>query len=341
MIRWLTIPTLLLALGWPVGAQAAPASRTPAQLERLNKAFTRLIRHTSQHARLLQRLQRYQRTIRTTRARPSGPARDYKLRRLLAGARSLAKRLSAADKRVARARADVAAARKLLIRSLARLKKAQQGRARRALAQTRVRGRLTVLRITRTRLHPLDGPREISEKADLLKDSEEKIRKRLAEIDRVIVRLGKRQKLRRIARGVDRYAGLFGEDTSRRRVTRIRPARPVGAAEGPGTPADGLQATNDMDAGYTNPSATYGDDTSSRGVSSGTYAVVLKELLTSATLAALRKAGRSSDPRVRLAALQKARAELKRAMAQLRSKARRYRAKAAQLRKREQQRRRR
>ena len=49
--------------------------------------------------------------------------------------------------------------------------------------------------------------------------------------------------LRRIARRVDRYSGLFAEDTSRRRVTRIRPARPVSAGEpGAGAPAEGVHS---------------------------------------------------------------------------------------------------
>lgn len=343
MIRWIYMTALVLALGWPAEAQAAPTSRSPAQLVRLNKAFNRLVQLNIQHSRLLVRLKRFQTTIRTTRARTAGPARDFKLRRLLAGARALAKRLSTTDKQIAKALADVTATRLSLIQALTRLEKSQQTRARRALVHTagKGRGRLTVLRIARTRLHPLDGPREIGEKADLLKDSEEKIRKRLQEIDRVISRLGKRLRLRRIARGVDRYSGLFAEDTSRRRVTRIRPVRSPGASD-PGVPAEGLLATNDMDAGYTTtPSSTFGDDSHSRGISSSTYAVVLKELLTPATLAALRKAGRSSDPRVRLRALRKARAELKRAVVRLRARARRYRTKAKRLRQSEQQRRRR
>jgi len=340
MIRWFPITALLLALAWPSQAQAAPSDRMPAQLVRLNKTFARLLRLNSQRTQLLTRLRRFHATVRTTRARPAGPARDFKLRRLLAGARTLAKRLSILDKQVAKALADVTTARASLIQTLTRLKKPQRNRARRALANTAGKGqkRHTVLRIAKTRLDPLDGPREIDEKADLLKDSEEKIRKRLREISQIISRLGKRQKLRRIARGVDRYSGLFAEDTSRRRVTRIRPAKTT-AAVNPGAPAEGLQDSNDMDAGYT-PSSTFGDDSHSRGTSSSTYAVVLKELLTPTTLAALRKAGRSSDPRVRLRALRKARAELQRAIAKLKARAHRYRAKAKRLRQTEQTRRR-
>lgn len=344
MNRWISITALLLALAWPTTAQAAPQESTSAGLARLNKAFTRVVQLNNQRSQLLKRLKRFQATIRTTRVRPAGPARDFKLRRLLAGARALAKRLSTTDKQLRRALTNLTAARAGLIQAMTRLKKSQQSRVRRALSQTagRAHGKLTVLRIAKTKLHPLDGPRQINEKADLLKDSEEKIRKRLKEIDQVITRIGKRQKLRRIARGVDRYSGLFGEDTSRRRVTRIRPSKaPAGAAD-PGAPAEGLQNSSDMDGGYTgNPNSTFGDDSSSRGgASSSTYAVVLKELLTPATLAALRKAGRSSDPRVRLRALRKARAELHRAIAKLKAKARRYRAKAKRLRQSEQRRRR-
>ncbi len=339
MIRWILIAALLMALGGPMEAQAAPGGRTPAQLVRLNKTFARLLQLNRQRSQLLGRLKRFQATVRTTRARPAGPARDFKLRRLLAGARTLAKRLSTTDTQVAKALADVTAARMSLIQSMARLQRAQQTRARRALQHTagKNRRRLTVLRIAKTRLDPLDGPREIDEKADLLKDSEEKIRKRLQEITRVISRIGKRQKLRRIARGVDRYSGLFAEDTSRRRVTRIRPTTSTVAGD-PAAPAEGLYGANDMDAGYA-PSSTFNDDGHSRATSSSTYAVVLKELLTPTTLAALRKAGRSSDPRARLRALRKARAELQRAVAKLKARAQRYRSKAKRLRKKERNRR--
>ncbi|MFH2007162.1 MAG: hypothetical protein ABI333_11295 [bacterium] len=333
MIRWTSTIALLLALGWPTTAQAESSKQTVGtQLATLNRAFNALNQRILERASLLKRMQRYQATIRQTREQKAGPARDYKLRRLLAEARALAKSLSGTDAQLLRAQQVLERARSALLRTLSRLKQAQQERIRKALAKTSSKdGRKpTVLRVAKTRIDPLDGPQEINEKADLLKDSEEKIRKRLAEVDQVIGRLQKRGKLRRIAQGVDRYQGLFGEDASRRKLTRIRPSKAPADAAG--------EWSNDHDGSYQPAPGSITDDGlggSSRGSTSSTYAVVFKDLLTPATLDALRKAGQSSDPRVRLQALQRVREELKRAAAKLKARAQRYRQRAKTLRQRE------
>jgi len=332
----------LLLTGLLIAAPArAQSAKTPEVLRKgltaLNRHFAELNRHVAARAALLERLERYRTLLRKTRALPAGPARDYRLRRLLAEARTLAKRLSGLDQRIRVVQKSLDDARRRLLSSLAQLKGAHRTRLRQELARTR-RGRThRVLRVAQPRIHPLDGPRQILDKADVLKDSEEKIRKRLAEIARVIGRLKNRRTLRNISRRVDRYTGLFNEDSSRRRVTRIRPAKvPAEAAapQGTGDPSHNSQDSDGL-ASY-GTSAPADDGTGEwgpgRSVSSGTYAVVLRELLTPATIQALRKAGRSGDPAARLKALERARRELTLAAQRLRERAKRYRQRARDLR---------
>lgn len=341
------------AQGPSAATQAAPsAAAIKAQLRALDGALETLRPLRSERARLLKRLQRFSRVLASTRAKPAGPARDFKLRRLMAAARALAQKLSRLDGRINAARLALGKVRQQLGASLLWLRGARKALVARALQRTGSRparrgGRnLRVLKVARVKLDPLDGPREIHEKADLLRDSEEKLRRRIAQIDLVIKGLGRRQQLRSVSRRVDRYTGLWSEDTSRRRVTRLRP----GTAR---SPADGVQGGAPQGAGEpsepNNTGEMDGDDASLGSGFSGraggasdesvfsasspptTYAVVLREVLTPGTLAALRKAGQSTDPRVRLAALKRVRAELKRQATGLRQRASGYRQRAKRL----------
>jgi hypothetical protein len=328
--------------------RAAPAARgadatTPAVLSKglaeLNRHFGELNRLLVTRQKQLERLERYRSTISQVRKQPAGPARDFKLRRLLADARALAKRLSGLDASIRRAQQGVERARRSLRDKLSKLQGKRRAKVKRVLQRTRRARKARVLRVAQPRIHPLDGPRQIEEKADVLKDSEDKIRRRLAEIGRVINRLKKRRKLRSISRRVDRYTGLFNEDSSRRRVTRIRanktPSEPS-VGEG-GTPAPAGQADADpssLTGSYNGDDASAElDGTRGSGLSSGTYAVVLRRLLTPATLRALREASRSKDPATRLQALNRARAELRKKAQQLRRRHQQYRQRARKLRK--------
>jgi hypothetical protein len=75
------------------------------------------------------------------------------------------------------------------------------------------------LEVTRANANPLDGPRELQDKADLLRDSEDKLRR---EVQRLSVRIDsveRRRHLRERAGAVDE--DLFGEAVSNRRSPRI------------------------------------------------------------------------------------------------------------------------
>lgn len=331
MKPWLGIlmATLALSLASP-GAQAAPiAPGLSTRLEELNQRFAAVDKAVAGRTALLGRLDRYRRSIRDTRRQEAGPARDFKLRRLLAEAQALAKQISALDVELARHQEALEEARQSLLRLLAELQGAQREKVQQELARTRQSkdGRPAVLKVARPLIHPLDGPREIEEKADVLRDSEDKIRKRIEEIDRALTNMAERRRLRSISQRLDRYTGIFNEDSSSRRVTRIRPSKIVAPAEGAPNPAGEM----DTQGGYA-PADDFAGSGVGRTVTSGTYAVVLRELLTPATLHALRKAGESGDPEARIRALRKAREELQKAAADLRSRSQTYRERARQLR---------
>jgi hypothetical protein len=145
-----------------------------------------------------------------------------------------------------------------------------------------------------------------------------------------MARLEARRHLRTIADRVDRDEGLFVEDSGRSRLTRVRPGTPGGRTTG--TPGE-------ADANYGALDGAGGPAPQAGGTSgSGTYAVVLREVLSAATLEALRTAGRTSDPAVRLEALRKVREELRRKAAEIQQREREYRERARTLRAREQRR---
>ncbi|MDY0000208.1 MAG: hypothetical protein RBU30_02820 [Polyangia bacterium] len=329
----MTLGLLMGASGAMAQAEQSPpgAADLAARLAELNRKFAQVDQAIASRVTLLGRLDRYRRSIKEARDQEAGPARDFKLRRLLAEAQVLASKLSALDAELAGHQRALEEARRALVTKLSALKGAERLRVQRELARTRGAKERppAVLKVARPVIDPLDGPREIEEKADVLKDSEEKIRKRIEEIDRVLANMAERRRLRAISQRVDRYTGIFNEDSSSRRVTRIRPTRITSTGDG------ATSAPAELDA---NPSSAYGsyEDTAGgsigRSVSSGTYAVVLRELLTPATLNALRKAGQSGDPDERIRALQKARDELRQAASDLRNRSQTYRDRAKQLR---------
>jgi hypothetical protein len=76
---------------------------------------------------------------------------------------------------------------------------------------------------------PLDGPQELFERADLLKDYEEKVRREIVRLERSLEGMEQRRRLRARARAVDE--DMFAEGMSRRPVARSTLATTVG---GPG-----------------------------------------------------------------------------------------------------------
>jgi hypothetical protein len=330
MRRFLThLVLLLLLVAAPRETQAVETSVIERHAALLGTAQKQLQQVAAARSGLLARLGRYQGAIEATRSQAPSPARDYKLRQLLAKTQALSKQLSTLDGLVRRFKAELGQHRTALLTLLVQVTPDQAAIIRRAIAATlphpaRDPG---VLRVPRVNIGALDGPRDIEEKADLLKDSEEKIRRRLKELDEVILRIEARQKLRRIADQVDRDDGLFAEDASRHRITRLRPG-----SSGRTSEADGAYGLSD------NPAPTGTTPGAFVGAGSSAYSVVLREVLSPATLEALRSAGRSTDPAVRLQALARVRAELQKKALELQQREREYRDRARSLRRHEQMR---
>lgn len=351
MRQWLPMAVAASALSllapWASLGQAAPAPRAapssaseslPARLAELGQLFVSLGQAEASRTELLKRLDRYRKSIRDTQRQSPGPSRDFKLRRLLSDSQALAKEISALDQKIARERAALHRTRQALAKLLESLKEEDRARVRRELERTRrsegSRSRpRQVLKVAKPTIHPLDGPREIEEKADALRDSEDKIRKQIKEIEDILSALERRRRLRAISSGLDRYTGIFNEDSSSRRVVRIRPTR-TSADSATGSPTPDPSREGDL-----NPPESFAgvvDDPQvgegTRTAVSGTYAVVLRELLTAETINALRQAGRSGDPEERRRALERARAELRRTATELQRKSQTFRQRARQLR---------
>jgi hypothetical protein len=192
-------------------------------------------------------------------------------------------------------------------------------------------------------IDPLDGPRELQEKADLLRDSEDKLRR---EVDRLASRIDdaeRRRHLRERAGAVDE--DWFGESTSNRHVARApghsegttqnagnknngdtaSPAAPAtggtggaGAGAGAPTPSPGgggatLGGGGTGSNGAPPPSNNNGssgfanDPGASRGSDTTT---VLRNLVDPATLDELRRADGSDDLERQVRALRRAQGEL-------------------------------
>jgi len=106
--------------------------------------------------------------------------------------------------------------------------------SRRAELQKKLRGKKGLRVVTNERANPLDSPEDLEEKADLLEDSREKVKRQLVRIRRQLTVLKKRARLRRHARAADHNP--FDESSSG------RTARAKGAAK---TTANGDKVRKD------------------------------------------------------------------------------------------------
>jgi hypothetical protein len=161
--------------------------------------------------------------IEKLKSQPAGIRRDRKLQELLAAQKATSDELE----RVAgdlRGRASLlAGARKKLIADCDRALVGQLPEAKRLeLARLRTAQAAWLalpdrpLGVARANADPLDGPRELQDKADLLRDSEDKLRREVKRLAQRIDNVERRRHLRERAGAVDE--DLFGEAASNRRV---------------------------------------------------------------------------------------------------------------------------
>ncbi|MDB4966402.1 MAG: hypothetical protein JWN44_2091, partial [Myxococcales bacterium] len=203
-----------------VWAELSAGQRAVGQLE--------LARDDADHRRAT--LERQSQTlaaeIERTKGEAAGVRRDLKLQELLAAQKAKSDELErmAGDLR-GRTSLLAGARRKLLADcdralagqlpeskrlELARLRTAQAA----ALAQPD-----RPLGVARAAADPLDGPRELQDKADLLRDSEDKLRREVSRLSQRIDGVERRRHLRERAVAVD--DDLFGENMSNRRSARV------------------------------------------------------------------------------------------------------------------------
>ena len=360
MIRALTIALALLTA---IPAAAQPLKEGERRVELLSRHRGRLERQLAEQARRISRL----------KAQPRGVSRDFQLKSALRSSQQLATRLTrlqsklrsvvgqlrvAYDKAIAsaRARKDRPAAQRLR-----RRKRALEARI---AGRTRPRGRLPARAVSS---NPYDSPEDLEEKADLLKDSEDKVRRQLRQLEGRLVRLSRRARLSRHHREAD--DSPFLENVSRRtRRTRSSsgtlasagdtsakrdgksnslgneasdspgpaPAAPPAAYQGGSQqPGDSASPSAGMDRGAAEPSVSGGGTSGIRSptASGGNVAITVRDVVDPALLDKLRKVGSRGSLRQRLAELRKATAKLKRVAGKLSTQARSLRARAKKLRK--------
>jgi hypothetical protein len=289
--------------------------------------------------------------IEKLKAEPAGVRRDFRLQELLADAKAKSDALEKLSAEQRAKAAPLANARRALVAACDRALGAQLPEATR-LELSRLRtAQVTLLTLPAAPLgkpqveaDPLDGPRELSEKADLLRDSEDKLRREVGRLARRIDDVERRRHLRERAGAVDE--DWFGEATSNRRVARVAGVGAAGAgrnsesadkaaaadpgrgAAAPNSPPP-AQSPSPAPGGFAGGGATGtgggsgGTGTGGGGIGAGgsfsdspasagraDSSSVLRNLVDPSTLAELRSADGSDDLERQLRALRRAQGEL-------------------------------
>ncbi len=196
--------------------------------------------------------------------------------------------------------------------------------------------------VARAAEDPLDGPRELEDKADLLRDSGDKLRREVTRLAQRIDGVERRRHLRERAGAVDE--DLFGEAASNRRSPRVAsttfggpsrggtgdvsngtPAPTAGGATGgggaggsggggAGSPAPPTGGGGPTGSGGSNGGGSGGTTgtggTTGLGANSGGDTTVLRNLVDPATLDELRRSDGGDDLDRQLRALRRAQGEL-------------------------------
>jgi hypothetical protein len=161
------------------------------------------------------------RAVDAAKARANGPVEESRLRETMAQAQELAQRLLDADRRLEQLRREMLTAADRAageVRDPALRAQAVQVRVdvAKALTAPPASGRSiqSALGVTES---ATDGAEDLREKADLLADTEEKIRRELATMDKRYVAAQRRSELQRSMRSLD--DNVFMEDTRRQRAS--------------------------------------------------------------------------------------------------------------------------
>ena len=182
--------------------------------------------------------------IEAAKAEPAGVRRDANLQELLAAQRSKSDELEHLSVDLRGRASLLAGARRKLVTDCDRALQLQLPEAKR-LELTRLRtAQVTSLAesdrpvgVARPTADPLDGPRELQDKADLLRDSGDKLRHEAQRLALRIDNVERRRHLRERAGAIDE--DLFGESISNRHSARISTSSDHGLSPTSGTSGNG------------------------------------------------------------------------------------------------------
>jgi hypothetical protein len=300
---------------------------------------------TRERAELATRLQEQAHAVEEQKARAKGPVERARLEATLAEAQRLARQLATLDGALAARRRELMAAADRVIegerdaglRAQAVQVRADMARALAAPARSLAVGAILGLKEAAT-----DGPDELRAKADLLKDTEDRIQRELAALDKRYGAAQRRNELQRSMRNLE--SSPFLEDTRRQRAeAQVRgngaAGEPNRGAGAPGTGGDFGAPTPGQTGGGTPPSSGGGDLSGpspppGAGLvpqpGSSTDVLALKDLLDAATLGDL---GQPKDSARYLRALERARSRLRAVASDLEQRSQVLRRRADELRK--------
>ncbi|MCA9671304.1 MAG: hypothetical protein KC503_37160 [Myxococcales bacterium] len=344
-------------------ALALVASSGVASAERLDDLSQRLGRLETHHSRLARQLAEQNKRIHRLKRQKSGVGRDLQLRSALSSSQQLATRLTKLGQRT-RALADQLIG--LYTRAIRSEKDATRRKALRAKRRALVirhRGQRGSNVVVKSNARAYDSPEDVNEKADLLSDSEEKVRRQLRRLRRRLARLEHRARLRRHGSAAD--DSPFVESAPRRTSrtatasngggNNAAPASPANPGAGnansrspgevtsggvqspPAAPAPGGAFQNSGGKATAPPPVAADSDNAAADPSAGGLrasagaTVTVRDVLDPALLRKLQRAGQSGSPKSRIAELRKATARLKALAERLRANAKALRERAKQM----------
>jgi hypothetical protein len=327
--------SLLLVLATASPARADLWADLAADQRAIVDADAGRVQLETQRAALEQDSQALGAQIERLKNTPAGVRRDLQLQEQLAAQKSKSDELERVGSGLRRRLAELGAARKKLIGDCDRALATTLPEAKR-LELTRLRTAQATwlalpdrpLGVARATADPLDGPRELQDKADLLRDSGDKLRREVTRLAQRIDGVERRRHLRERAGAVDE--DLFGESVSNRRSARVATASrdnlgnmtapggsngaaggSAGAAPPPSSPVAGGAGSGGSGGG---PGGGGGGDTTANppasSPGSGDTATVLRNLVDPATLDELRRSDGGDDLDRQLRALRRAQGEL-------------------------------
>jgi hypothetical protein len=371
-MRGFRVAVLLLALGAPAISRADALGDVRTRDAEVTRLDGERVQLEARRSKLEADGKQLSQEIEQLKAQPAGVRRDARLQELLAQQQTAADQLQklASDARsraqavLSARRALMAACDRALAGNLPESKRLELARVRTAQA-TLLATPPQALGIGKpAEASTLDGPRDLAEKADLLRDSGDKLKKEVARLAMRIDDVERRRHLRERAGAVDE--DVFGELTSNRRVARSAsssasqtagdrggagPNTPaangatggaVGGGAGAGAPSGGGAGGGGVTTGggggstggggspppTTGPSLGFSDGSSA---AKSDVSTVLRNLVDPATLDELRRADGSDDLERQVRAMRRAQNELDGLAKELEKRAKALNARADEL----------